>query len=413
MAVAAAGAIPGVGAAEALYFATTTPAYSDKTNATAIHAALGMPEEAFAVDFGASARSGLGAVFSAARTGGLAVSADVRVGRPGSPDEMFGGDGAAALLFGTHRRPIADVLGTLSLTEEFLDRWRAQTARTGEQWEERFGVERYAALIGSAVERTLVAADLAGVDHVVIACPNNGIVKRAATLVKAGRSVVTSPVGHSGACDAALALCGVLDIAAAGETILVVSAADGCDTMLLRATDELPGARQPNPVSAQRAGGLPVPRLTYLSWRGLVELEPPRRPGPDRPSGPAAGRSTRWKFGLSGSRCSDCGFAHLPPNRVCKGCGAIDSMRSLTVAGLRGSVATYTVDHLAYSPSPPVVQVVVDVAGGGRLTCEAADVDPERIQVGSAVEFTFRCLFISGAVHNYFWKARLCGSGDG
>ena len=58
------------------------------------------------------------------------------------------------------------------------------------------------------------------------------------------------------------------------------------------------------------------------------------------------------------------------------------------------------------SPSPPVVQAVVDVTGGGRFTCEVADAEPERIHVGSTVGFTFRRLFTAGHVHNYFWKAR-------
>jgi 3-hydroxy-3-methylglutaryl CoA synthase/uncharacterized OB-fold protein len=409
MAVAAAADIPGARAANALYFATSTPAYADKTNATAIHAALGLPGDSLAVDFCGSGRSGFAAIVTAATAGGLAVSADVRVGRPGSADEKLGGDGAAALLFGDAGPAIAEVIATASLTAEFLDRWRATTSATGEQWEERFGAERYAELIRAAVERVLDTGGVSGADHVVLTCPNSGIVKRAATLVKGEKSVATSPIGFSGACDAALTLCGVLDTAEAGETILVLSAVDGCDALLLRTTGALPKARQPQPVAAQRAGGLPVAHLTYLSWRGLVELEPPRRPEPDRPSGPAAGRSSPWKFGLSGSRCDACGFVHLPPGRVCKSCGATDRMSVMPVAGLRGAVATYTVDHLAYSPSPPVVQAVVDVAGGGRFTCEVADAEPERIHVGSTVRFTFRRLFTAGHVHNYFWKARLDG----
>jgi 3-hydroxy-3-methylglutaryl CoA synthase/uncharacterized OB-fold protein len=413
MAVAATADIPGVHTANALYFATSTPAYADKTNATAIHAALHLRQDALVVDFCGTGRSAFAAILAAATTGGVAASADVRVGRPGSADEKLGGDGAAALLFSASEPAIAELLATASLTAEFLDRWRAATSVTGEQWEERFGAERYAALIRAAVERVLDTAGLSGVDHVALACPNSGIVKRATTLVKGDKSVVTSPIGFSGACDAALALCGVLDTAEAGETILILSAVDGCDAMLLRTTDALGAARQPHPVGAQRAAGLPVSRLTYLSWRGLLELEPPRRPEPDRPSAPAAGRSAQWKFGLSGTRCDACGFVHLPPVRVCKGCGATDQMSGVPVAGLRGTVATYTVDHLAYSPSPPVVQAVVDVAGGGRFTCEVADAEPERIRVGSPVGFSFRRLFTAGNVHNYFWKARLDGRNDG
>jgi hydroxymethylglutaryl-CoA synthase len=82
-------------------------------------------------------------------------------------------------------------------------------------------------------------------------------------------------------------------------------------------------------------------------------------------------------------------------------------MTPAPVSRLRGTIATYTVDHLAYSPSPPVVQAVVDVDGGGRCTLEIADAESDRLTVGARVEFTFRRLFTAGGVHDYFWKARL------
>src|SRR5205807_5819755 len=41
----------------ALYFATAEPPYLDKTNATAIHAALGLSPTALAVDMGGAVRS--------------------------------------------------------------------------------------------------------------------------------------------------------------------------------------------------------------------------------------------------------------------------------------------------------------------------------------------------------------------
>jgi hydroxymethylglutaryl-CoA synthase len=403
---AAAAAVGGHPVPRSVYFATSSPAYADKTNATAIHAALGLPEDAFATDMCGTGRSAFAALRAAAASGGLAVSADVRVGRPGSADERLGGDGAAALLYG-EGPAIAEILATSSLTAEFLDRWRAGTSITGEQWEERFGAERYTALIRAAVERVLDSSGLSGVDHVVVACPNSAIIKRVGSLVKGHMSESTSPIGYSGAADAAIALSAALDTAGADETILLLSAVDGCDALLLRTTAGLPRARQPRPVAQQRAGGLPVPHLTYLSWRGLVDLEAPRRPEPDRPAAPPAARSAPWKFGFTGSGCKACGFVHLPPARVCRSCGAADQMSAVPVAGLGGTVATYTVDHLAYSPSPPMVQAVIDVDGGGRCTIEVADAEPERLRIGSRVTFTFRRLFTAGAVHDYFWKSRL------
>lgn len=403
---AAAAAIHGHGAPEHMYFATSSPAYADKTNATAIHAALALPASGFAADLGGTGRSTIAAWRLAATSGGIAVSADVRVGRPGSADEKLGGDGAAALLFGD-APGIADLLATTSITHEFLDRWRVPTASTGQQWEERFGADQYGSLITAAVTRTLEQAGLHEADYVVLACPNSAVIKRATALVKGAVSTVTSPVGFSGATDAALALCEVLDRAEPGHTILIISAVDGCDTVLLRATGQLAAARQRRPVQDQRERGTAAARLTYLSWRGLIELEPPRRPEPDRPAAPPAARAADWKFGFTGSRCQECGFVHLPPMRVCRRCGATDHMAPAAVSRLGGVIVTYTVDRLAYSPSPPVVQAVIDIDGGGRCTLEIADAEPNRLTVGARVEFTFRRLFTAGGVGDYFWKARL------
>src|SRR5947207_11149799 len=87
-------------APQALYFATANPAYLDKTNATAIHAALGLDQAAPAYDMLGSPRSAIGALRAASDTADagrptLAVLSEVRTGLPGSSDERDGGDGAA------------------------------------------------------------------------------------------------------------------------------------------------------------------------------------------------------------------------------------------------------------------------------------------------------------------------------
>ena len=71
-----------------------------------------------------------------------------------------------------------------------------------------------------------------------------------------------------------------------------------------------------------------------------------------------------------------------------------------------GTVATYTVDRLSYSPSPPVVFAVVDFDGGGRLPLELTDIDAVDVHIGDRVEMTFRKLFTADGINNYFWKAR-------
>lgn len=401
MAVAAALATGATDApAPALLLATSSPAYLDKTNASTVHAALGLPADTFASDVIGTARSAIAALRQASTEGGWALMADVRIGRPGSADEK-GADGAAAFLFGDtdQREGIAEIIGQVSLTAEFLDRWREPTSTVGQQWEERFGATRYAPLVTAAIEQVLEQAGLDGVDHLVVTSPNSGVRK----------ANPGSPVAFLGAADPGFALAGALDKAAPGETILLVSATDGCDALLLGALPALAERRQATSLAEQLDAGIPVPYLTYLAWRGLLERELPRRPEPDRPAAPPSARAADWKFSFTGSRCTACGFVHLPPLRVCRGCGAQDRMEPVRGAGLTGRVATYTVDRLAYSPSPPVVDVVVDFEGGGRTSVEVADARPDELAVGTPVDLTFRRLFTAGGVHNYFWKARQRG----
>jgi len=406
MAVEAARRALGTRTAESLYFATTTPAYADKSNASAIHAALRLPRDGFAADVSGSARSGIAALRAASSEGGLAVLSDLITGRPGSSDERGGGDGAAAFLFGPTEDAVAELIANASASEEFLDRWRSPGAATGHQWEERFGYEKYLPLIEEVSARALSDAGLSEADHVVLVSPNTAVAKRARSLLPGRVSTCGSPVGYAGAAGIGLALADALDRAAPGHTILVISAADGCDAFVLRTTDLLGKRRQATAVADQLAEGQRLAYPTYLNWRGFLDREPPRRPEPDRAAAPPAARALAWKFGFSGSRCTACQFMHLPPVRTCKKCGTIDAMATESLAARQGTVATYTVDRLAFSPSPPVVEAVVDFDGGGRYTLEVADSDPESLKVGTRVGLTFRRLNTAGGVHNYFWKAR-------
>jgi len=389
-----------------LYLATTSPAYLDKTNASTVHTALGLEGRGFAADLAGSARSGVAALRAAANGGGLAVVSDVRTGLPGSQDESNGGDGAAAFLFGDGAQPIAHVITFASETVEALDRWRTPHDSFAQTWEERFGYEVYAPLIARVARRALDNAGIRAADHVRVVSPNSAIRKKAASLISGASTTAGSPIGHSGAADIGLALADALDAAQPDQTILVISAADGCDALVVHTTDALTERRQRVALADRLTSGMPVPYTTYLSWRGFLERELPRRPEPDRPAAPPSARADQWKFAFVGSRCTACGFVHLPPSRACRRCRSIDTMIAAPLAHAKGTIATFTIDRLAYSASPPLMEAVIDFADGGRYTLEVADTDPEQLRVGLDVEVVFRRLFTAGGVHNYFWKAR-------
>jgi 3-hydroxy-3-methylglutaryl CoA synthase/uncharacterized OB-fold protein len=401
------GAAPG-----AIYFATTSPPYLDKTNATAIHAALDLGHEGLAVDMAGSPRSATGALRAAGTAGGLAVLSDLRTGQPGSADERDGGDAAAAFLFGS-REGIAEIVGEASATAEFLDRWRVPGEQASTSWEERFGLERYLPLVNDAATRALRAAGVERPDRVIVSSPHARTAAAATKAFPGAIAAAPPATGYAGAADVGIKLAAALDKAGPGETLLVLCAADGCDATVLRTTAALARARARETVADQLAGpARDVRYATFLSWRGMIDRETPRRPEPDRPAGPPSARSEAWKFGFVGSRCTECGRVHVPPARVCSGCRAVDKMQRASLADRAGTVATYTVDRLAYSPSPPMIDVVVDFDGGGRYTVELTDADPAEVEIGARVEMTFRRLYTSGGVHNYFWKARPVSNGQ-
>jgi uncharacterized OB-fold protein len=197
---------------------------------------------------------------------------------------------------------------------------------------------------------------------------------------------------------------------------MLVQLADGASVVLFRTTDALAGYREhaASTVASQiESGRDDLPYQTFLTWRGFLDREPPRRPDPEAYYGPPAHRTEAWKFAFVGSRCTECGFVHLPPARVCSNCNAVDQMAPVPLSDTPAKIATYTIDRLAYSLSPPTVAAVLDFDGGGRYTCELTDVDPDTVAIGLRVELTFRRVVTAKSIHNYFWKARPIRSAGG
>jgi hydroxymethylglutaryl-CoA synthase len=399
---------------DGLWFATADPAYLDKTNATAIHAALRLDTDCAALDLGGAARSGIGTLRVALEGRGttLVVASDLRTGLPTSPDESTGGDGAAAVLVGESGPVIAEYLGSGTATEEFLDRWRTPGERRSKVWEERFGETKYVPLAEQAWNGALKSAQLTPeqVDRVVVtglhARAVRALTKRLGVRDGAVVDDLAATVGNTGAAHPALLLASVLEQSAPGEIIAVVVLADGAEVLLFRTTDAISGFQPARPVATQVELGGDVPYGKFLSWRQMVTVEPPRRPEPARVSGSAAGRSEDWKLAFVGSRDRATGALHLPPARVSMDGGSLDDMEPAPMADVPATIVTFTIDKLAYSPSPPIVFAVVDFDGGGRFPVELTDVDPDSVKIGDRVEMTFRRLFTADGIHDYFWKAR-------
>ena len=403
-------------APQALWFSTVDPAYLDKTNATTIHAALRLDTDVVAADFGGAIRSGVVALGAALHTTTptLVVTADVRDGLPTSADESAGGDGAAAILVGSDADGplLATLAGEGHTTEEFIDRWRLPGERRSKIWEERFGETKYVPLGEQAWNAALKAAELSPdqVDQVIVTGSHARAVRAliARLGVDAGRVVndLSATVGFTGAAHPGLLLAAALETSTPGQTIALVSLADGADVLVLRTTDALARWTSARSVAAQVEAGAALPYGKFLNWRGMVSVEPPRRPEPDRISASVTGRTEHWKYGFVGSKDRASDALHLPPARVSREGDSVDDMTDAPMADVPGTIAAFTIDRIAYSPSPPIVFAIVDFDGGGRLPVELTDVNADELKVGDRVEMTFRRLFAADGIQNYFWKAR-------
>ena len=408
-------------APNALLFATVAPAYSDRTNATTIHAALRLDGSVPAMDATGSVRSAAGLLRLALTGAGtsLVIGSDVRVGLPGSGDETNGGDGASALVVGgpAEGTVIAEYIGGASATAEFVDRWRTPGDVRSKLWEEKFGENNYLAAGRAAWNDALKATGLTAdqVDHAVIAGLHGRAVAGFSRKLGVREGVLgddlAGTVGNTGAAHPGLLLASTLDALAAsgapaGKVVALVVLSDGAEVFLFRTTDAIASYTPARTVAEQVAGGAPVAYGKYLSWRGMLAVEPPRRPEPARVSSSAAVRAIDWKYGFVGSRDRESGAVHLPPQRVAMAGGNVDDMEPVPTADVTGTVKTFTVDRMAYSPSPPIVFAVVDFDNGGRLPIELTDMDAGDVAIGDRVEPTFRRLGTADGIHNYFWKAR-------
>ena len=261
-------------------------------------------------------------------------------------------------------------------------------------------------LIRDAVSRALGDAGLERTDHVIVSSPHARAAAAAAK--RLGAAPGPDGLGYAGAADLGLRLAAVLDAAQPGD--------DDPDRERGRMDATRPccgwptgsrSARRGVPVAEQLEGGREVTYATYLivaRAAGTRAAAPPRSRAPGR-AAVGAGRGVEVRVrGLAVHEVRASARAAAARVRRLRG-GGRDGARARWRTSA-GTVATYTVDRLAFSPSPPMIDAVVDFDGGGRYTLEVTDAAPEEVEIGTRLELTFRRLYTTGGVHNYFWKVR-------
>ncbi len=406
---------------DGLYFASTTSPYKEKQASAIIAAAIDLRQDILAADFTNSLRAGtiaLKAAIDAVRSGSakriLVTAADCRLGAAQGEFEQTFGDGAVAILIGASET-IAEVEGSQTLSNEFVDLWRAESDNFIRSWEERFILTHgYAENVKEAVGRLLNGQGLTPKDFTKAAVygpdsRNHERLLRDLGFQKdqvAGAELFSS-AGCTGAAFALMTLVSALEEAKPGDRILLASYGDGADAYAFKVTEDIGKLGRRRGIRNNLAVKRSLPSYEkYLSFRQLITTEAARRPGATT-SVPASWRDRKALLTLYGHQCKVCGTLQFPLERVCYTCQAIDTFDEVRLSDKTGEVITYTKDYLFASPNPPTIMVVVELQGGCRLYVQFTDSDD--VKIGMPIEMTFRKLHEGGGIHNYFWKAKPIG----
>jgi 3-hydroxy-3-methylglutaryl CoA synthase len=404
---------------DGVFFCTTTAPYKEKQAAAIIASAIDLESECYTSDFCNSLRAGTLAMRAAidsvncGSAGKIAVIAsDCRLGAAQSRFEQLLGDGAAAAIIGA-KNVIAEIEGTYSVYNEFIDTWRTDEDAFERGTEERFvDSVGYRPMLKQVMSGIMEKYGLAAKDFskVIFNAPDARAHAAAAKMMGFEVAQVQdnffAAIGNTGTAASFIMLAAALDHALPGQRMLFINYGDGADAFILRVTDEIQKGRSKATVKEKIDSSIPISYGKYAMWRGLVRVEESRLP--DRPllSAQCLQREKKNVLALYGGKCKSCGTPQYPKNRVCVVCHAKDTCEDYKFSDKRAKLFTFSVDHLQPTLNPPGVNGVVDFEEGGRLVCELTDCDPMKLEAGMAVEMTFRKLYQTRGINNYFWKAK-------
>jgi hydroxymethylglutaryl-CoA synthase len=408
---------------DSLYFGSTTAPFADRLNAGIVAGALGLSDMVRAQDVAGSLRAGTSALLAALDAAGargisaLALGTDRRAAPAGTTQEMTTGHGAAAVVVGPGAG-VARLLGTASLTVDFVDHFREAGSEFDYFWEERWVREEgYNKLIPELIARALDDADVKAdsIDHFCFPVTISRVDKAVAGLAGLSDESIEDNLfagcGDTGAAHSLLMLVRALETAQPGEKILVVSFGQGGDALVFEATDAITGYQtRRSGVTQWLDRRAPLSYHRYLALEGLVKLAPGMRAEVDKPTAQtAAYRHRDFLLSLVGGRCTECDTRQIPRSTICvnPACQKSDTQIPEPFAETMGAVVSWSADNLAYTPDPPAYYGMINFEGGGRLMMDFANVSDGAVEVGQSMRMVFRVKNHDGqrGFTRYFWKA--------
>jgi uncharacterized OB-fold protein/3-oxoacyl-[acyl-carrier-protein] synthase III len=398
-------------------FASTSYPLAEKQGAATIAKALDLRRDVHTADLSGSLRCGtaalehaIHAVAAGSVRNALVVASDCRMGAPRGALESNFGDGAAAFLV-SNQDPIATLEGSFSITNELQDLWRIGGERFTHSWEDRFVIDQgYTPNLIEAVQGLLAKLSLGAADvaRAALYTPDArslaGVVRKLGLGADRVQDALFGKLGNTGAAFAPMLLVGALETARAGQRLLVASYGDGAHALSFHVTDHVEKLEPRRALSGHLKRRRPLASYdSYLRSRALDQKE--------WPAGPDLGLSATIRFrerdadlSFLAGRCQSCGLLHFPQPRVCYRCRTKDRWEPYRLSDKRGRILSYTFDAFFPAPEPPTIMAMNEIEGC-RVNLQLANVRPEEVKLGMAVEYVFRKIHDAGGKPNYFWKA--------
>jgi hydroxymethylglutaryl-CoA synthase len=273
----------------AIWVGSESHPYAVKPSSTLVAEALGATPYLLAADFEFACKAGsealqsaLGLVGSGMGDYAMAIGADTAQGRPGDALEYTAASGGSAFIIGPAEGALAICQGSVSYATDTPDFWRRAHQRYPSHGGRFTGEPAYFHHIQSATETLLEALDLQpdDLDYAIFHQPNVKFPRRVAKRLgfkddQLEPGLLAGSIGNTYAGAAITGLSATLDVAKAGDRILMTSFGSGAgsDAFVWEVTEALAERRGRAPgVQTYVERRVEIDYALYARYRGKLRL---------------------------------------------------------------------------------------------------------------------------------------------
>lgn len=274
----------------AVWVGSESHPYAVKPTSTIVAEAIGAVPNVQAADWQFACKAGteamvaaIGFIGSGMANYALAIGMDTAQGRPGDALEYTAGAGGAAFLLGPAQESLAVIESAYSFVTDTPDFWRRAYQKYPEHGQRFTGEPAYFKHITEAAQALMDASGTTAADYryAVFHQPNTKFPERVAAQLgfkkeQIAPGLLVPIIGNTYAGAAIIGLTAILDIAEAGDRILMVSFGSGAgsDAFAIQATEAIASRRDLAPRTQDYINRRSeIDYATYTRYRGKLVMK--------------------------------------------------------------------------------------------------------------------------------------------